>query len=247
MNQVVPRGGDLDLLLFDWPTKPTWLYALNQGSHTIIGLIVVPLILVKLWSVFPKLFSWPPVKSPAHALERVSILFLVGGAGVHVGHRPAQQPALVPVALQLRRGPLLRRLGLHRGVAHPRRDEVHHDPHRLPRAGRSQAADGRRRPHRGGALRARRPCARSPRGGDDLPARAARAHRRHLGRAVRRHRRPVHRRAAALDRAARPARPGHRRAAGLPGQQDRAAGAASPRRWSARASGSSSPARAPPR
>jgi DMSO/TMAO reductase YedYZ molybdopterin-dependent catalytic subunit len=81
MNQVVPRDGDLDLLLFDWPTGPTWLYALNQGLHTIVGIMVVPLILAKLWSVFPKLFAWPPVKSPAHALERVSLLLLVGGAG----------------------------------------------------------------------------------------------------------------------------------------------------------------------
>ena len=80
-NQVVPRDGDLDLLLFDWPTGPTWLYALNQGLHTIVGIIVVPLILAKLWSVFPKLFAWPPIRSPAQALERISLLLLVGGAG----------------------------------------------------------------------------------------------------------------------------------------------------------------------
>ena len=80
MNQVVPRDGDLDLLLFDWPTGPSWLYALNQGLHTIVGIIVVPLILAKLWSVFPKLFAWPPLRSPAQALERLSLLLLVGGA-----------------------------------------------------------------------------------------------------------------------------------------------------------------------
>ncbi len=81
MNQLVPRDGDLDLLLFDWPTGPTWLYALNQGLHTIVGFVVVPLILAKLWSVFPKLFAWPPIRSPAQALERLSLLLLVGGAG----------------------------------------------------------------------------------------------------------------------------------------------------------------------
>ena len=80
-NQVVPRDGDLDLLLFDWPTGPSWLYALNQGTHTIVGIMVVPLIFAKLWSVFPKLFAWPPIRSPAQALERVSILLLVGSAG----------------------------------------------------------------------------------------------------------------------------------------------------------------------
>ncbi len=81
MNQVVPRDGDLDLLLFDWPTGPSWLYALNQGLHTVVGIMVVPLIFAKLWSVFPKLFAWPPIASPAQALERISLLLLVGGAG----------------------------------------------------------------------------------------------------------------------------------------------------------------------
>ena len=80
-NQVVPRDGDLDLLLFDWPTAPTYLYAVNQGLHTIVGIILVPLILAKLWSVFPKLFAWPPFRTPAQAIERLSLLLLVGGAG----------------------------------------------------------------------------------------------------------------------------------------------------------------------
>jgi hypothetical protein len=35
-------------------------------------------VLGKLWSVAPKLFEWPPVKSPAQALERLSILLIVG-------------------------------------------------------------------------------------------------------------------------------------------------------------------------
>ncbi len=81
MNQVVPRDGDLDFLLFDWPTGPTWLYSLNQGLHTVVGIVVVPLILAKLWSVFPRLFEWPPVRNLAHALDRLTTLLLVGGAG----------------------------------------------------------------------------------------------------------------------------------------------------------------------
>jgi len=36
-------------------------------------------VLAKLWSVAPKLFAWPPVRSPAQALERASLLLLVGG------------------------------------------------------------------------------------------------------------------------------------------------------------------------
>ena len=45
-----------------------------------IGLAVFPILLAKLWSVIPRLFEWPPVRSPAHALERLSLAFLVGGA-----------------------------------------------------------------------------------------------------------------------------------------------------------------------
>jgi DMSO/TMAO reductase YedYZ molybdopterin-dependent catalytic subunit len=73
-------GGSLDFYLFDWPTHSTWLYALNQGLHVSVGLALVPVVLAKLWSVIPRLFEWPPVRSPAHALERLSLALLVGGA-----------------------------------------------------------------------------------------------------------------------------------------------------------------------
>jgi DMSO/TMAO reductase YedYZ molybdopterin-dependent catalytic subunit len=68
------------LPIFDWPTSPSWLYALNQGLHVTIGFVAVPLLLLKLWSVIPRLFAWPPVVSPAQALERLSIALLVGSA-----------------------------------------------------------------------------------------------------------------------------------------------------------------------
>ena len=79
-NAIVPRDHDFQLLVFNWPTRPTWLFALNQSLHTIVGIIAVPLLLAKLWSVIPKLFAWPPVASPAKLLERISLLGLVGGA-----------------------------------------------------------------------------------------------------------------------------------------------------------------------
>ena len=41
-------------------------------------MVLVPVVLAKLWSVIPKLFVWPPVRSPAQALERASLLLLVG-------------------------------------------------------------------------------------------------------------------------------------------------------------------------
>ncbi len=73
-------GGPLDLYLFGWPTHPSWLYALTQGLHVAVGLALFPVLLTKLWSVIPRLFEWPPVRSPAHALERLSLALLVGSA-----------------------------------------------------------------------------------------------------------------------------------------------------------------------
>jgi len=79
-NSVGRPLGPLDFYLFSFPTHPSWLYALTQGLHVTIGLAAFPLLLAKLWSVIPKLFEWPPLRSPAHALERVSLVLLLGGA-----------------------------------------------------------------------------------------------------------------------------------------------------------------------
>ena len=64
--------------MIGWPTSPGWLYAFTQGLHVTIGIIIVPLLLAKLWSVIPRLFAWPPVTGPVNALERIGILLLVG-------------------------------------------------------------------------------------------------------------------------------------------------------------------------
>jgi DMSO/TMAO reductase YedYZ molybdopterin-dependent catalytic subunit len=65
---------------FGWPARPAGLYRVSQGLHVAAGLAAVPLLLAKLWTVYPRLFTWPPVEGPAHALERLSLLPLVGGA-----------------------------------------------------------------------------------------------------------------------------------------------------------------------
>ena len=68
-------------MLFHLPASgPSWTYALTQGLHVTIGLITVPVLLAKLWSVIPRLFAWPAVRSAAQLLERASLLLLVGGA-----------------------------------------------------------------------------------------------------------------------------------------------------------------------
>ncbi|MDJ0395548.1 molybdopterin-dependent oxidoreductase [Rhodococcus sp. G-MC3] len=79
-GQALPADvGFLRLPNFDWPTRPSWLYRLTQGLHVGLGLILIPVVLAKLWSVVPKLFTWPPARSIAQVLERISLLMLVGG------------------------------------------------------------------------------------------------------------------------------------------------------------------------
>ncbi|WP_405686473.1 molybdopterin-dependent oxidoreductase [Streptomyces sp. NBC_00057] len=80
VNDKTPGKGLLGFSLFAWPTGPHWLYRLTQGLHVTVGIALVPVLLAKLWSVIPKLFTLPPARSVGHALERVSLLLLVGGA-----------------------------------------------------------------------------------------------------------------------------------------------------------------------
>lgn len=79
LGQAIPGNvGWLRPPAVEWPTAPKWAYQLNQGTHVVLGMAVIPVVLAKLWSVTPKLFAWPPVRSAAHALERLSLLLLVG-------------------------------------------------------------------------------------------------------------------------------------------------------------------------
>jgi molybdopterin-dependent oxidoreductase-like protein protein len=59
------------------PATPAWGYRLSQGVHVFTGIACIPLVLVKLWTVYPRLFAWPPVRSVLHALERLSVAVLV--------------------------------------------------------------------------------------------------------------------------------------------------------------------------
>ncbi len=79
VNDMTPDKGALGFYLFAWPTDPVWLYRLTQGVHVTLGITLVPVLLAKLWSVVPRLFTLPPARSLAHALERISLVLLVGG------------------------------------------------------------------------------------------------------------------------------------------------------------------------
>lgn len=80
LGQAIPADvGWLRLPAFTWPARPSWLYRLTQGLHVGLGLVMIPVVLAKLWSVIPRLFVWPPARSIAQVFERLSLLMLVGG------------------------------------------------------------------------------------------------------------------------------------------------------------------------
>ena len=63
-----------------WPSRPVSLYRVTQGIHVLSGMLAVPLLLAKMWVAYPRLWTWPPVRDPLHAIERIALLALVGGA-----------------------------------------------------------------------------------------------------------------------------------------------------------------------
>jgi hypothetical protein len=62
------------------PAGPAGLYRVTQGLHVACGLASIPLLLAKLFAVSPQLWRRPPVRGPLHAMERLGLLPLVGGA-----------------------------------------------------------------------------------------------------------------------------------------------------------------------
>lgn len=69
---------------FVWPASPSWLYRVTQGLHVATGFAAVPLFVVKLWTVYPALFAWPPADTVARLVSRLSILVLVGAAAMQL-------------------------------------------------------------------------------------------------------------------------------------------------------------------
>ena len=65
---------------FHLPAHPADLYRINEGLHVFTGIATIPLLLAKLWVVWPELLEWPPITSALHALERLSLIPLVGGS-----------------------------------------------------------------------------------------------------------------------------------------------------------------------
>ncbi len=64
---------------FLWPTRPVNRYRVTQGLHVATGLATIPILLAKLWVVYPKLFRLPPATGLSDAVSRLSDALLVGG------------------------------------------------------------------------------------------------------------------------------------------------------------------------
>jgi len=67
----------LDIGFLSTPASPAWLYRLTQGVHVSAGIAAIPLLLFKLWTVYPLLFTWPPVRSVQGLGERLFVAPLV--------------------------------------------------------------------------------------------------------------------------------------------------------------------------
>lgn len=61
------------------PARPVGLYRITQGVHVAAGIASMPVLIAKLWVVWPRFVSFPPVKRLSHFVERVGLLPLVAG------------------------------------------------------------------------------------------------------------------------------------------------------------------------
>jgi DMSO/TMAO reductase YedYZ molybdopterin-dependent catalytic subunit len=64
----------------DLPARPAGLYRVTQGAHVASGIAAVPLLLAKLWVVWPRLLARPPARGAARLVERAGLVPLVAGA-----------------------------------------------------------------------------------------------------------------------------------------------------------------------
>ena len=155
------------------PASPAWGYRLTQGVHVATGTATIPLVLVKLWSVYPNAFRWPPFPSAKRALERLSLVILVGSILLQLVTGFLRRAELVPLPLGLRVRPLLPRLRRRRLGSAARRVEASRHPIRAAdQAGRGRRAHRDPVEREPGVAQQRRRPARAGHAGH-LPARAS--------------------------------------------------------------------------
>jgi hypothetical protein len=62
------------------PSRPAGLYRVTQGIHVAAGIASVPVVLAKLWVVWPRFVALPVATGVTSFVERVGLFPLVGGA-----------------------------------------------------------------------------------------------------------------------------------------------------------------------
>src|SRR3954462_8145394 len=88
-----------------FPVSPSWGYRFTQGLHVVAGTAAVPLLLVKLWTVYPRLFLRPPRelrRLGVQVLERGSIGVLVAAAVFELASGLANSAQWYPWAFSFR-------------------------------------------------------------------------------------------------------------------------------------------------
>jgi hypothetical protein len=84
LTGLVSHWAQLPSPAIPFPTGPAWGYRVTQGLHVVTGCAAVPLLLVKLWAVYPRLFERVDLRAGRQAalvgLERASIGVLVASA-----------------------------------------------------------------------------------------------------------------------------------------------------------------------
>ena len=61
------------------PARPAGLYRVTQGVHVAAGIASLPVLLAKLWVIWPRFVSLPVVRDVAHAVQRIGLFPLVAG------------------------------------------------------------------------------------------------------------------------------------------------------------------------
>jgi hypothetical protein len=61
------------------PARPAGLFRVTQGLHVASGIASLPVLVAKLWVVWPRFVSFPPGRRIADAVERLGVLALVTG------------------------------------------------------------------------------------------------------------------------------------------------------------------------
>jgi hypothetical protein len=139
-------------------TRPAGLYRITQGLHVATGIACIPLLLGKLYTVFPLLFAWPPARTVAGVLERASIALFVASSLVQLATGLVNTYQWYPWPFPFRQvhfalaWVIVASLSIHVGVKLPiiarwwrRRDSVGLDG-RLRPVGEGEGGLGRREP-----------------------------------------------------------------------------------------------------